>query len=94
MREKYSVRELRIIWYVSRKVPDEERRKWIKKLCTLLPVSGTNNQLILDAIEKIVLLRGVESGSTPVKNRLRQVCVRDLLFRDKALIPVGRWIRV
>ena len=57
-------------------------------------MNGKNNQLILDAIEKIVLLRGVESGSTPVKNRLRQVCVRDLLFRDKALIPVGRWIRV
>ena len=85
MREKYSVRELRII------------SKYNLRPIALLgtqEMNGKNNQLILDAIEKIVLLRGVESGSTPVKNRLRQVCVRYLLFRDKALIPVGRWIRV
>ena len=48
-----ALHSLSIIWYVSRKAPDEERRKWIKKLCTLLTVSGTNNQLILDAIEKV-----------------------------------------
>lgn len=43
---------LSIIWYISRKAPDEERRKWIKKLCTLLTVSGADNQLILEAIDK------------------------------------------
>jgi predicted nucleic acid-binding protein len=43
---------LSIIWYISRKAPDEERRKWIRKLCTLLTVSGADNQLILDAIDK------------------------------------------
>ena len=42
---------LSIIWYVSRKAPDEERRKWLRKLCTLLTVSGADNQLILDAID-------------------------------------------
>ena len=43
---------LSIIWYVSRKAPDEERRKWIRKLCTLLTISGADNQLILEAIDK------------------------------------------
>lgn len=43
---------LSIIWYVSRKAPDEERRKWIKRLCILLTVCGANNQSILDAIDK------------------------------------------
>ena len=38
-----ALHSLSIIWYVSRKAPDEERRKWIKMLCTLLTVSGTNN---------------------------------------------------
>ena len=42
---------LSIIWYVSRKVPDDERRKWIRKLCTLLTVSGADNELILRAID-------------------------------------------
>ena len=42
---------LSIIWYVSRKAPEEERRKWIRKLCTLLTVSGADNQLILQAID-------------------------------------------
>jgi len=40
-----------IIWYVSRKAPDTERRKWIKKLCTLLTVSGADNQMIIGAID-------------------------------------------
>ncbi len=43
---------LSTIWYVTRKAPDAERRKWIRQLCTLLTVSGADNQLILDAIEK------------------------------------------
>ena len=43
---------LSIIWYVSRKAPEEERRKWIKKLCTLLTISGADNQRILEAIDK------------------------------------------
>ena len=43
---------LSTIWYVTRKAPDTERRKWIRQLCTLLTVSGADNQLILDAIEK------------------------------------------
>ncbi len=43
---------LSIIWYVSRKAPDAERRKWIKRLCTLLTVSGADNRLILDAIDR------------------------------------------
>ena len=36
---------------MSRKVPDDERRKWIRKLCTLLTVSGADNELILRAID-------------------------------------------
>ena len=40
------------IWYVSRKAPDKVRREWIRKLCTLLTVSGAGNQLILEAIDK------------------------------------------
>ena len=40
------------IWYVSRKAPEEVRRKWIKKLCTLLTISGADNQRILEAIDK------------------------------------------
>ena len=43
---------LSTIWYVSRKIPDEERRKWIRKLCILLTISGADNQLILEAIDK------------------------------------------
>ena len=43
---------LSIIWYVSRKAPEEERRKWIKKLCTLLTIAGADNQRILEAIDK------------------------------------------
>ena len=42
---------LSTIWYVSRKAPDEERRKWIRKLCILLTVSGADKRLILDAID-------------------------------------------
>lgn len=42
---------LSTIWYVSRKSPDNERRKWIRKLCTLLTVSGADNSLILSAID-------------------------------------------
>ena len=47
-----ALHSLSIIWYVSRKAPDEERRKWIRNLCTLLTVSGADNRLILDAIDK------------------------------------------
>ena len=47
-----ALHSLSIIWYVSRKAPDEERRKWIKKLCTLLTVSGADNHLILNAIDQ------------------------------------------
>ena len=43
---------LSVIWYVSRKAPDNERRNWIRKLCTLLTVSGASNQLILEAIDR------------------------------------------
>ncbi len=42
---------LSTIWYVSRKVPENERRKWIRKLCTLLTISGADNELILKAID-------------------------------------------
>ncbi len=43
---------LSIIWYVSRKAPEEERRNWIRKLCILLTISGAGNQSILEAIDK------------------------------------------
>lgn len=43
---------LSVIWYVSRKAPEAERRKWIRKLCTLLTISGADNQRILEAIDK------------------------------------------
>ena len=47
-----ALHSLSTIWYISRKAPDEIRRKWIRKLCTLLTVSGADNRLILEAIDK------------------------------------------
>lgn len=43
---------LSIIWYVCRKAPDEERRKWLRKLCILLTVAGADNKLIIEAIDR------------------------------------------
>ncbi|MBQ6173845.1 MAG: PIN domain-containing protein [Clostridia bacterium] len=43
---------LSIIWYISRKVPDPVRRQWMRLLCGLLTVSGADNALIREAIDR------------------------------------------
>ena len=39
-----------IIWYQTRKLPDETRRDWIKQICELLTVAGAENEAILKAV--------------------------------------------
>ena len=42
---------LSIVWYQTRKLPESLRREWIRQICTLLTVSGTNNDAVLRAVE-------------------------------------------
>ena len=44
---------LSIIWYVLRKMPDEERRGWLRSLCTILDVASATTEEVLDALEKV-----------------------------------------
>ena len=48
-----ALHSLSTIWYVTRKVPEEVRRGFIKRICLLLTVSGANNQAIRKAIDNI-----------------------------------------
>lgn len=41
-----------IIWYVTRKYPDEKRRQWIRELCELLTVVAAEQSDILEAISQ------------------------------------------
>ncbi len=41
---------LSIIWYVFRKKPKEETRKWLKNICEILTVTGASHSEVLDAI--------------------------------------------
>lgn len=41
---------LSIIWYVSRKHPEEERRQWLQEICELLTVVSADQKEVLDAI--------------------------------------------
>ena len=81
---------LSTIWYVSRKVPDEQRRKWIKMLCTLPSVSGANQQMILNALDRTAFRDfedalqdccAVESGSDYI------VTVNKRDFSDHSMTP-------
>lgn len=44
---------LSTIWYVSRKMPEDMRRGWIRKLCILLTVAGAGTDSILEAVENL-----------------------------------------
>lgn len=48
-----ALHSLSIIWYQTRKLPEETRRDWIKQICELLTVSGTDNDSVLKAIENV-----------------------------------------
>lgn len=39
------------IWYILRKVPERNRRKWLKDLCGFLYVTGASHEEVLKAIE-------------------------------------------
>ena len=41
---------LSTIWYVTRKAPDGLRRSYIREICSLLTVSGADNQAVLEAV--------------------------------------------
>lgn len=45
-----ALHSLSTIWYQTRKLPEETRRDWIRQICELLTVSGTNNDAVLAAI--------------------------------------------
>ena len=40
-----------IVWYVTKNIPIENRREWIKQICTILTVVAADNQAILTAAE-------------------------------------------
>lgn len=42
---------LSIVWYVTKNLPIENRREWIKHICTVLTVAAADNQAILAAAE-------------------------------------------
>ena len=44
---------LSTIWYHARKLPDETRREWIRQICSLLTVSGADNNALLSAIDNV-----------------------------------------
>ena len=44
---------LSIIWYVTKNLPIENRREWIKQICTILTVASADNQAILTAAENL-----------------------------------------
>jgi len=46
-----ALHSLSTIWYVTRKLPNETRRKWIKHICELLTIAGTDNKAVLKAID-------------------------------------------
>lgn len=39
------------IWYILRKVPEKNRRAWLKDLCSFLYVTGADHEEVLKAIE-------------------------------------------
>lgn len=39
------------IWYILRKVPEKNRRAWLKDLCSFLYVTGAGHEEVLKAIE-------------------------------------------
>lgn len=38
------------LWYILRKIPDEQRRKWIEKICDCLQVVGASHDNVIKAI--------------------------------------------
>jgi predicted nucleic acid-binding protein len=41
------------IWYVLRKMPDNERRGWLKTLCSVLGIAGAATEEVMDALENV-----------------------------------------
>lgn len=39
------------IWFILRKKPDNERRKMLKNICTILTVTGASHQDVINAID-------------------------------------------
>lgn len=48
-----ALHSLSIIWYHTRKLPEQTRRDWIRLLCELLTVSGADNESVLDAVDNV-----------------------------------------
>ena len=44
---------LSTIWYVLRKMPDDERRGWLKNLCSVLGIAGATTEEVKEALEKV-----------------------------------------
>ena len=44
---------LSTIWYVLRKKTDEERRDWLKNICSILSVSSADTDDVLDALSRV-----------------------------------------
>ena len=42
---------LSTIWYVTRRLPDELRREWLRQLCLLLTIIGADNEAVLKAVD-------------------------------------------
>lgn len=38
------------LWYILRKVPEEQRRNWIEKICDCLEVVGASHESVVKAI--------------------------------------------
>lgn len=39
------------LWYIFRKVPEEQRRLWLMRICKILKVASASQEAILKAIE-------------------------------------------
>ena len=46
-----ALHSLSTIWYLTRKAPDSLRRRYIRQICRLLTVCGTDNEALLAAID-------------------------------------------
>ena len=62
---------LSTIWYVFRKRPKDETRKWLKQICEILKVTGASHEEVVNAIEK--------ESFTDFEDCLQDKCAKEVL---------------
>lgn len=43
------------LWYILRKMPENERREWLVNVCKCLTVVGADHDEVINAIKKVIL---------------------------------------